>query len=40
MFPTVHSTPSFAGRSQARALEAWRDAASLVATRWDPSLAA
>ena len=34
MFPTAHSTPLFAGRGQARALETWRDAASLVATRW------
>jgi hypothetical protein len=34
MFPTAHSTPSFAGRSRGRALETWRDAASLVATRW------
>jgi hypothetical protein len=34
MFPTAHTTPSFAGRGQARSLETWRDAASLVATRW------
>jgi hypothetical protein len=40
MFPTAHSTPLFAGRGQARALEAWRDAASLVATRWQVFLEA
>ena len=34
MFPTAHSTPLFAGRSQARALETWREAARLVAIRW------
>jgi hypothetical protein len=34
MFPTAHSTPSFAGRSTDRALKTWRDAASLVAMRW------
>ena len=34
MSPTAHSTPLFAGRGQARALESWRDAASLVANRW------
>jgi hypothetical protein len=34
MFPAPESTPLFAGRSQARALETWREAASLVATRW------
>jgi len=34
MFPTVHSVPLFAERSRARALETWREAASLVATRW------
>jgi hypothetical protein len=34
MFPTDHSTPLFAGRGQARALETWREAASLVAIRW------
>jgi hypothetical protein len=34
MFPTAHSTTLFAGRSQARAFEIWRDAASLVTTRW------
>jgi hypothetical protein len=40
MFPTARSTPLFAGRNQARALEAWRDAASLVATRWQMFLEA
>jgi hypothetical protein len=34
MFPTAHSNPLSAGRGQARALETWRDAASLVAIRW------
>jgi hypothetical protein len=34
MFATSRSTPLFAGRGQARALETWREAASLVATRW------
>ena len=34
MFPTVHSVPLFAGRGRARVLETWREAASLVATRW------
>jgi hypothetical protein len=34
MFPTAHSTTPFAGRSRDRALETWRDAASLVAIRW------
>lgn len=34
MFPTTHSTRLFAGRSRARALETWREAARLVATRW------
>jgi len=34
MFPTAHTTPLFAGRAQSRALETWREAASLVATRW------
>ncbi len=40
MFPTAHSTPLFASRGQARALETWRDAASLVATRWQVFLEA
>jgi hypothetical protein len=34
MFPAPRSTPLFAARSRARALETWRDAASLVTTRW------
>jgi hypothetical protein len=34
MFPKVHSTPPFAGPARARALEAWRQASCLVATRW------
>ena len=34
MFSTARTTPSFAGRGQARSLETWRGAASLVATRW------
>ena len=34
MFPTAHTTPSFASRRQAWSLETWREAASLVATRW------
>ena len=39
MFPTPHSTPLFAGRGRDRALETWREAASLVATRWQNFLA-
>ena len=34
MFPAPRTTPLFAGRSRARPLDAWREAASLVATRW------
>ena len=34
MFPTAHTTPLLAGRGRARALETWREATSLVATRW------
>jgi hypothetical protein len=34
MFPTAHTTPLFAARGQTRALETWREAASLVAMRW------
>ena len=34
MFPTAQSTPLFAGRSRARALKTWREAARLVAIRW------
>jgi hypothetical protein len=33
MFP-AHTTLLLAGRGRARALETWREAASLVATRW------
>ena len=41
MFPTTaHTTPLFAGRGRARALETWREAASLVATRWQNFLQA
>jgi hypothetical protein len=40
MFLPARSTPLFAGRSEARALEVWRDAASLVATRWQMFLEA
>ena len=38
MFPTAHPTPLFAGRGRARALETWREAASLVANRWQSFL--
>jgi hypothetical protein len=34
MFPTAQSIPLLAGRSRTRAAETWREAASLVATRW------
>jgi hypothetical protein len=34
MFPTARNTQMFAGRGRVRALESWREAASLVATRW------
>jgi len=34
MFPTPHSTSLFAGQGRARALQTWREAATLVATRW------
>jgi hypothetical protein len=34
MFSAVRSTAPFGARARARAHEAWRDAASLVATRW------
>jgi hypothetical protein len=40
MFPTANSTALFAGRGRARALETWREAASLVATRWQNFLEA
>jgi hypothetical protein len=38
MFPTSHSTPLFPSRSRARAVDAWREAASLVAARWQSFL--
>jgi hypothetical protein len=34
MLPTVHSIPLFAERSRTRTAEAWREAATLVAARW------
>jgi hypothetical protein len=34
MFPTAQSIPLFASWGRTRALETWREAASLVATRW------
>ena len=34
MFSTPHSASPFAALGQARALETWREAASLVSTRW------
>ena len=34
MLPTTHITQAFASRSLARSLEIWREAASLVTTRW------
>jgi hypothetical protein len=34
MFGTNHISPLFAQRDQARALETWREAASLVGARW------
>jgi hypothetical protein len=34
MFPTAQSIPLFTERSRTRAAEAWREAATLVATRW------
>ena len=40
MFPAAHTTPRFATRGRAEALETWREAASLVATRWQVFLAA
>src|SRR5947209_1854193 len=43
MFTTAHTTPLFAGRGRARAaraLETWREAASVVATRWQNCLEA
>ena len=40
MFPTDQITQVFAARSRTRALETWREAASLVATRWQVFLEA
>jgi hypothetical protein len=34
MFGMAYGTALFAGSSQAQAQQTWRDAASLVATRW------
>jgi hypothetical protein len=34
MFPMAYGAPLFTGPSQAQAHAAWRDAATLVATRW------
>jgi hypothetical protein len=34
MFPTNHITQLLAARAEAQALEAWREAANLVSTRW------
>lgn len=34
MFPIADNATLFAGRGRARALEVWREAADLVATRW------
>lgn len=38
MFPTANNSPLFAGRGRARALEMWRQAASLVGIRWQSFL--
>jgi hypothetical protein len=40
MFPTAHTTPLFVSRGRVRALETWREAASLVAIRWQNFLEA
>lgn len=40
MFPMAYSTPFFAGPIQAQAHQAWRDAETLVATRWQAFLEA
>jgi hypothetical protein len=34
MLSTDHITRVFAGRSRAQALDAWRETANLVSTRW------
>lgn len=40
MFPMAYGTTLFSGPSQAKAHQDWRDAASLVATRWQVFLEA
>ena len=40
MFPTANNSPLFAGRARARAVETWRQAASLVRIRWQSFLEA
>jgi hypothetical protein len=40
MFNTTHLNPLFVSRSQVRALEAWREAASVVRLRWQAFLEA
>jgi hypothetical protein len=40
MFSTDHITQVRAARSRAQALDAWREAANLVSTRWERFLAA
>ena len=40
MLGIAHGTPLFAGPSQAQAQQVWREAASLVATRWEAFLEA
>jgi hypothetical protein len=40
MFTTTHLNPLFASRSQARALESWREAASVVRLSWQAFLEA
>jgi hypothetical protein len=40
MFPTAQITQAFDARSRTRALETWREAARLVATRWQMFLEA
>jgi hypothetical protein len=40
MFGTARNQPLFPGSREAEALATWRDAASLVASRWDVFLAA
>jgi hypothetical protein len=34
VFPTDHITQALAARGRAQAFDAWREAANLVATRW------